>query len=578
MESSRQCMICSGGICRASWTSDFNTVLVRGNCVDVGFLHFNKNASLQELRSLTMHGQRTQIRLNPSPHFTSAEAFLLHESCYHLLREFSGAAISPYQAFKLCQAVQPDRERNFGYEFKINSSICPDPCVYIRPQKCLLQSEETELLLQPGIARCRGPSLLRLPSEILTIVLEYLSPSDLVRFFRTSKEALFQANLFCRTNPFHFYRCSTNTTGTEEDKRLLMIAFSTWDRLCELDRRWEIVKRVAGSAKLIPLLDGKRLPVPTFDPRAPLQAVSHRFGLCQDFLDIPDHAEVIEVSSIALEGKRYVCGIGFVSGNSRVFCGNRTEHIRMIDVSSPTIDTIELAVDALGVRSIKYGNLPWLFGDPSSICCWRGLSLRQNHQKIRIVRDALKLRDLSWYQETTPSFQETILMKNRPFSLPSHGLIAEEHYVQRRPERERGLVRRFGKFPVEAMWFERDLRAIQIYGTGGLNGIIGISVQVLSDTYRVGACHLVPASITLNAPHEILAEIDVRTSEPYPLAVTFRTNHNRELSSEANGLLGLGVSHSIKTLRPPPGYRITGLYFRLEGLTLDSLGLILGSA
>ena len=211
---------------------------------------------------------------------------------------------------------------------------------------------------------------LRLPSEILVIVLEYLSPSDLVRFFRTSKEALSHANLFCRTNPFHFYRCSTNTTGTEEDKRILMIAFSTWDRLCELDRRWEIVQRIAGNARLIPLLDGKSLPVPTFDPRAPLQTVSHRFGLCQDFLDIPDHAEVIEVSSIGLKGKRYVCGIGFVSGDSRVFCGNRTEHISMVNVSSPTIDTIELAVDALGVRSIKYGNSPWLFGDPSLICCW----------------------------------------------------------------------------------------------------------------------------------------------------------------------------------------------------------------
>ncbi|KAB8227934.1 uncharacterized protein BDW43DRAFT_323398 [Aspergillus alliaceus] len=578
MESSRQCVICSGGICQADWTKDFNTVFLEGNHIELGFLRFNKNVSLQESRSLTTHDKRTQIRLNPSPYFTSVEVFLIHTSCYHLLCEFAGSKIRSHQVFKLCQAIQPDRERNFGHDLKINPSICPDPFISIRPQKCLPQSEETVLLLQPATARCCVPFLLRLPSEVLTIIFEHLSPSDLVRFFCTSKEALSYANLFCRTNPFHFYRCSANTAGIKEDKRILMIAFSVWARLCELDRRWEIVRRVAGIAKLVPFLSDKSSALSTFDPRAPLRAVNHQFGLCENLLDIPDHASTIEVCSIRLDGKCYVCGIGFVSRKSRLFFGNRTESLCQIDVSNTTIETIELAVDALGIRSIKFGISPWLFGDPAFNCCWGGISLRRNRTRIRIIRDALKLRDLSWHQMTPPSFEETILMKDKHPSLSSHWFIAEEHYVQQHPERERELVDRFGKFPVEALRFERDLQAIQIYGTGGLNGILGLSVQILSRTYCVGACHIVPASITLHAPHEILTEIDVRASELYPLAVTFRTNYNRELSSEPNGLLELGVRYSIRTLRPPQGYRITGLFFRLEGLTIDSIGLILGSS
>lgn len=58
----------------------------------------------------------------------------------------------------------------------------------------------------------------------------------------------------------------------------------------------------------------------------------------------------------------------------------------------------------------------------------------------------------------------------------------------------------FGHFPVEAVSFERDLQAINIHGTGGLSGISGISIQTSSGTDHAGACHIVPVSMTLDAP------------------------------------------------------------------------------
>lgn len=219
------------------------------------------------------------------------------------------------------------------------------------------------------------------------MILEYLLPSDLVRVFRTSKWALSYANLFCRSNPLHFYRCNITATGTEKDKRILMIALSTWDRIPELDVRWQIVKKAAELARLLPFVDEDSSSAQKFSPQAPLQPVNHRLGLCEDSFVIPLHAKTLTACSIQLEGKHYVCGIGFDTEESTLFFGHETKSLHTINISSTTTETIGIAVDALGVRSIKYGTSPWLFGDPRSICCWEGLSVRRGRRKIRAIHD-----------------------------------------------------------------------------------------------------------------------------------------------------------------------------------------------
>ncbi|PLN86903.1 hypothetical protein BDW42DRAFT_936 [Aspergillus taichungensis] len=341
MESLPQCAICCGEISHEGWTKyvKTGTVLLKDNRIDLGSFLFRRDVYWQESRSDTASGGRTQIRIYPEPYHTSTDVFLMHLSCHELLLEFAGSDLGPHETFKLCQAILPDRDRIFGHDLVTKSSICPDPCQTIRPLKCLLPSERTELLLQPGQTRQDRPSLLRLPSEILVMILAYLSPSDLAWFFRTSKEALSYADIFCRTSP--------------------------------------------------------------------LRTVGHSFGFRESFVDIPDHAKMMEVCSIVLDDERYVCGIGFVSRKLSVFCGHRTKCVQQVRITNPRTDTIEMAVDALGVRSIKYGDAPWL-GDPSVTRCWRGLSLREKRPRIRIVHDALKFRDLSWERKTAPSFPEIL--------------------------------------------------------------------------------------------------------------------------------------------------------------------------
>lgn len=391
--------------------------------------------------------------------------------------------------------------------------------------------------LQSDTVKCDSSLLWSLPSEILQMILEYLSPSDLVRFFRMSKWALSYANLFCRLNPLHFYRCNITATDTEKDKRILMIALSTWDRFAELDVKWQIVKKAAELAELLSFVNKNSFSAQKSSLQVSLEPVNHRFGLCEDSFVIPLHGKTLTACSIQLQGKHYVCGIGFDTEQSTLFFGHETENFHTINISSTTTETIGIAVDALGVRSIKYGTSSWLFGDPRSICCWEGLSVRRGQRKIRVIHDVstsssihevysqklqgLKLRYLSWDQDTPPLFEETLLMKNKHPSLSSHGFVAEEYYVRQYPDQESELMEKFGKIPVEAVWFDQNLQAIKMYASDdGLRGICGLSLQTLSGVYSVGACQAVPTSITLHTPCEVLAEIDVRTSEVYPLAIT----------------------------------------------------------
>ncbi|PTU22461.1 hypothetical protein P175DRAFT_0542312 [Aspergillus ochraceoroseus IBT 24754] len=150
-------------------------------------------------------------------------------------------------------------------------------------------------------------------------------------------------------------------------------------------------------------------------------------------MDIPDTAERLIVCSILLNNVHYICGIGFIACGSESFIGNKTESLHIIDICHYPTDAIWLVEDALGVRSMKYGSSPWLFGDPKYIRCWEGLSLRQGPRSLRIIRDALKFRHLGWLHQSNPTFEETILVRNEHPSRSGQRFLKEELYVQQSP-------------------------------------------------------------------------------------------------------------------------------------------------
>lgn len=122
-------------------------------------------------------------------------------------------------------------------------------------------------------------------------------------------------------------------------------------------------------------------------------------------------------------------------------------------------------------------------------------------------------------------------MKGHHVSFSDRGHISAEYYVQADAGLETDLISRSGNFTVEAIWFDQGLRSITVY-SGGPNSISGISAQTSSETYCVGICNTNPKTIFLNAPEEILTEVDVWTSiRSLAISVSLMQSSSRVLSS-----------------------------------------------
>lgn len=91
-------------------------VFLKDNRVYSGHLYYDRSLLLQQVSILEPSDKLVPLRVTRIYNFTSAEAFLVHSSCYSLLQETTQSRISPSQLFRLCQSLQPDRERNFGYD------------------------------------------------------------------------------------------------------------------------------------------------------------------------------------------------------------------------------------------------------------------------------------------------------------------------------------------------------------------------------------------------------------------------------------------------------------------------------
>ncbi|KAL4927739.1 F-box protein [Aspergillus undulatus] len=444
---------------------------------------------------------------------------------------------------------------------------------YLDPSKPFITqnhlSKADRIGLEPAPVISNGFAWLRLPLEVVLMILGCLTPWDVIQFLLTSKQALLYATAFCRQNPHYFYRCS-DTVGNENDERKLVIALAAKFSIAghhELETRWEMVSKIARIAALVPYLGQDCAAERTLDPRAPLQLLDHHFGLREATLQIPDHVKAIDVNSIMLNGRRYVCGIGFQDGTANCFFGNKTGLLYKQCLTT-AMNTIKFAVDALGVRFLEWGTDKGLSKAGTS-AWWEGFTQKQGCQKIKIVYDALKFRHVSWCLDSPCSFAETLLIRGEHIPVLGCGYISKEYYIQQHPVREAELIAKFGNFTTEALWFGQDLERISIYSSEGLKGIFGVSIQRSSMTYSVGTCRIELKSMTLSVPAEVLTEIDVWTSDVGPLDIALKTSYNRQLHCSQPGTYA-----TMRSLQPPSGYYIGGLFFRFGAIYIESVGII----
>ncbi|RJE18542.1 hypothetical protein PHISCL_09124 [Aspergillus sclerotialis] len=444
---------------------------------------------------------------------------------------------------------------------------CLDPYVPLLPSSSLDSLPEHD-----GKANSsnRIPALLRLPAEIMMMILSVLPPSSLISFFRSSEEALDYADIFLRRNPEQFYRCTDNEAIGGNARILIPALASQFPQLpCpELDVRWEIVSRVTCLAHHLCKIPDDCI-TPTVDVNAPLQYIDHAFGFWELSTELPVDLEVVKIYGIEVKRHYYVCGIELFSKTAHQLLGSDSKVVCFVDMSQIEIDIIRFAVDRFGIRSLKFGRSPWVFGNPEEIRCWDGFSERREDGKIRIVQDALKFRQIGWCSSGGPTFAESVLRKERHAFQHSH--ISREGFWQRDPRQEADLVSRFGNFTAEAVWLDQDLRGITRNCDN--RGMYGITIHTSSKSYCFGFAAGMAKYFPLQGLSEVLAGVDIHTHSEFdfPL-VRLKTNWNRKCFF---GPVSNTESRSTTTaFRPMEGFHIKCLYFRMGTMAIESLGVI----
>lgn len=93
----------------------------------LGHLYYNDSEDYQDIIFDEDEDQPERTEVFTWPSYTSTDCFLIHSSCYQVLLERTASQIEVEQLFRLCQALQPDRQRNFGdhAQMKLRSMTYP---------------------------------------------------------------------------------------------------------------------------------------------------------------------------------------------------------------------------------------------------------------------------------------------------------------------------------------------------------------------------------------------------------------------------------------------------------------------
>ncbi|RAH63002.1 hypothetical protein BO85DRAFT_494545 [Aspergillus piperis CBS 112811] len=354
------------------------------------------------------------------------------------------------------------------------------------------------------------------------MILDYLPPTDLIRLFCASKIALDYGASFMRREPRQFYRC----LPTADEGNLAMNSTS-----------------------------------PTVDVCAPTKSNNDAYGFSDSFAILLIDLQAITVYGVRMDGRIYVCGLDLRT---------RSTHQR-IGTHSELVDVICFLLDAVGIRSLKFGRSEWSFGDPKRDQCWEGLSIRRGEGRLRIVRDALKFRHIGWCSDTTISFPETLLMQKSHAFWKGH--IDETHYVAGEPQDEKDMVSNVGNFTVEALWLTENLSGVTFYSA--LGGIQGIAIHYSSGGIStVGQTGDYGKYFPIHGPDEIFAEIVVRVrpESEFPL-LKLKAIWDQQW---AGFYQESGEVYSSLSLKPPKNCYIKGFYFRIGSLWIRSIGMIYG--
>lgn len=267
---------------------------------------------------------------------------------------------------------------------------CSDPSQDILPVS-------TVDIYKKFIKRPKGA--VKLPPELMMLVLSHFDAKTLILFFGASCLTLGYAPLYCREHQWRFYP-SIAESSTDSDIMVFMLAISRQNystkEYTAIDRRWRIFDRLQTLAKCI-----RTIPyiwTSSISNRLPsLGTVRYPITLFQLEIVVPQNIDVIDVyTTNLLPYNHYVCGLGWTSSSGNVVHGSSHGHKSTIRFENESCDNLRFTMDTLGVTGLKFErNSQWLFGDTlASNTAWEGVSFRRRSSAIKVIMDVSILNNI----------------------------------------------------------------------------------------------------------------------------------------------------------------------------------------
>lgn len=359
-------------------------------------------------------GSKTKIFPEQIPEFVSLNAFAVHNSCLKHLHYFSQSEWTPLQLFELALALQsrkdllgctfapPEAIRKFSGNSHVGGQVLKNASAIFDPSISFSELRNPKPRAVSTPAEQLQSSLFRLPTEIMTAILSFLPPSDLLCFLVTSQWSLDHSHLLAGENSLQFHACFGPGKVSEVAERVIQLELDiSKARRCKesgvgdasrvtatllrqrIDERWPHLLLMKGTAALLPRFvtgsesENGSLPNP---PQVEYRDL---------YIDVPEKPEWMEVFFIRLRGRSYICGLGFLSNAGEQIHVGFKSALRMQIAVTEDLCRLRFRLDSIGLMNLSFDDAPWQtrLSEAEELETWVGLSIRNGTRRLKIATD-----------------------------------------------------------------------------------------------------------------------------------------------------------------------------------------------
>lgn len=228
-----------------------------------------------------------------------------------------------------------------------------------------------------------------LPLEITRLILSYLDSRPLLCYFNSSRFTLVSSTrfppwqlLFSYTNSILEKRRAVEDLVVSAYREFGEPNYVAFDGLLLWVQRLDCLSRllkVRSSSGVLSFCDPPSLSLVTGSP------LRHQHRHQQLLASVTDRLQGLNVYSILVHGRRYVCGLEGIPSTTHIFIGDCRGIPNAIFFRYHDKQELGFIVDSLGVRSLRVGDSEWSSGSLFDLKCFEGMGIADSSGDTKLA-------------------------------------------------------------------------------------------------------------------------------------------------------------------------------------------------